>query len=241
MPKDLDTIVRDFLSDLEPLGAGTIRSVVLYGSAATSSHVPGRSDLNFLLIAEPVSADVLRFLQGRMKKWARSRIATPLIVDPAFLEQSTDSYPLEILGMLSAYKVLAGKDPLAGLKPSIEHVRVQVEREAKGKNLLLRRGFIESWGRHQSMAGYLAGALPAIDAILRGMLFIEGADWKLQGPAFRGEAAKTLGLDAFVLEQLHEARYGRKPNRDDAFALYERTLTLIETVANRADRPAQGA
>jgi hypothetical protein len=241
MPKVLDAIVRDFLADLERPECGAVRAVALYGSAATPVYIPGRSDLNLLVVADPITLDLLKALQARMGTWARDRIATPLLVDPAFLGRSTDSYPLEILGMLAAYRVLKGSDPLAGLKPAAEHVRVQVEREAKGKQLLLRRGFVESGGRRQGMAGYLAGALPAIDAILRGMLYLAEADWKLHGPALRVKAAMAFGLDGATLEGLREARYGKRPDRAAALVLYERTLALIETIANWADRPAHGA
>jgi hypothetical protein len=236
MARDLDTIVRGFLADLDATGAGPLQSVVLYGSAATPAYVSGRSDLNFLVVANPVTEEVLSTLQGRMKTWAKQRIAPPLVIDGEFLRRSTDSYPLEILGMLAAYKVLRGGDPLEGLAPAPDHVRVQVEREAKGKELLLRRGFLESRGHHRAMVGYLSGALPAIDAMLRGLIYLQGGDWKQPAPSMRKEAARSFDLEPTVLEELHEVRYGRRPDRATTLSLYKRTLALIDIIARQADR-----
>jgi hypothetical protein len=241
MARDLDTIVRGFLADLDVPEAAPIRSVVLYGSAATPTYVPGRSDLNFLIVAAPVTRELLATLRTRMKGWAKQRVSPPLVIDGEFLHRSTDSYPLEILGMQAAYRVLRGADPLAGLAPAPEHVRVQVEREAKSKELLLRRGFLESLGRHRNMVSYLGGVLPAIDAMLRGMLYLHGGEWRQPGPSMRTEAAGRIGLDAAVLVELHELRYGRRPDRITTESLYERTLALIDTIARGADRPVDRA
>jgi len=236
MARDLETTVQGFLADLGLLGA--IRSVVLYGSAATSGYVPGKSDLNFLIVATDVSTGLLSDLGSRMKSWAKRRISPPLLIGEGFLCRSTDSYPLEILGMMAAYRVLRGPDPLAGLSPAPEHIRLQVEREAKAKEILLRTGFVQSSGRHREMARYLAGALPAVDAMLRGMLRIEGGPWQGAGPEMRAEAVTRFGLDAGVLRDLHEIRYGGKADRDAVESLYGRTLALIATIAQRSDRQA---
>jgi hypothetical protein len=237
MAKDLDTIVAGFVADVSAAPSGSIQAVVLYGSAAGGSYLPGRSDLNFLLVSPRVVPDLLHFLQNRMKVWAKQRIASPLIVDASFLSRSLDSYPLEILGMQAAYKVLYGTDPLVGLAPEIEHVRVQVEREAKSKILLLRRGFIESAGHHKRLAGVLAVTLPAVDAMLRGMLYVKGVEWRLSGVPLRAKAARVLELDLPLLEQLREARHGSGLNPETARTTYDRALLLVASVAEWADSP----
>lgn len=237
MAKDLETVVAGFLADISAAPSGSLHSVVLYGSAAGESYLHGKSDLNFLLVAPQVTPDLLRLLQGRMKPWAKQRIAAPLAVDTSFLAESLDSYPLEILGMQAAYKVLQGEDPFVGLVPQPEHVRLQVEREAKSKILLLRRGFVESEGRYGRLVGVLAAILPAVDAMLRGLLYLRGGTWRLSGAGLRSEAIRVLELDSSTLDILREARHGDRPDPEATRIAYDRALLLIASIAKWADQP----
>ena len=68
---------------------------------------------------------------------------------------------------LSAGPPLSGTDPFEGIAIEPEAVRLQAEREAKAKALLLRRAYVETGGRHGGLLAYLQGVGPAIDAILK--------------------------------------------------------------------------
>ena len=50
MEKDPERIGRDFVADVEACWGDDLVAVVLYGSAARADYVPGRSDLNFLVL-----------------------------------------------------------------------------------------------------------------------------------------------------------------------------------------------
>jgi len=239
MGKDRDQIIGSFVAEVETAAGGPLRSIVLYGSGASGEYVPGRSDLNFLLVADPITRSLLAGLQKRMVGWHKRGIATPLVVDQQFLVSSTDSYPLEILGMLSAYKILGGVDPFQGLEPAPKDVRLQAEREAKAKALLLRRGYLECCGRHSGLVAYLTGAVPAIEAILRGMLFLRGGDWRLCGAGLRAACARDLAIDCSVLEMLQDVHYGRaKPTRQSLLALFDRTMDLLDLLSRQLDQTA---
>ncbi len=168
-------------------------AIVLYGSGASGHHIPGRSDLNLLVVVDDVTTSLLTRMQKRSGAWTKGGISTPLLVDRDFLRSSTDSYPLEILGMMSAYRLVRGSDPFEGIKVDPKDVRLQAEREIKAKELLLRRGYVESGGKESRVRAVLSASVPALEAILRGMLFLSGDDWKKSGPAFREACGKSLG------------------------------------------------
>lgn len=231
-----ETIQR-FLREVEEAIAPRLRGAILYGSGAGAGFVPGRSDLNFLLIVDSVDLDLLAALQSRLPGWERRRIATPLVVEPAFLPGSTDSYPLEILGMLTTYRVLKGEDPLASLEIEPRHVRLQTEREVKAKTLLLRRGCLESCGKHQRLRAVLAGALPAVEAILRGVLFLEGRAWRSSGAALHAAGVELLGPGAGILASLQRLRErGGGPNRDDTIRAASSLLDLLAAIGASLER-----
>ena len=236
MKRDVERSLEQFAADMESAAGSALLSIVLYGSGATGQHVPGKSDLNLLVVLNEVTLPLLSRHQKQIAQWNKGGISTPLFVDGSFLPTSTDSYPLEILGMLSAYRVVRGGDPLAGLKVNPGDARLQSEREIKAKKLLLRRGYLESHGKEAHLRRVLAAAVPAVEAILRGMLFVGGGEWHAQGAAFRAACAAGLAVDPKTLEDLRSLRVGRiRPNRDAVLDLYARTLRMLDGLADRIE------
>jgi hypothetical protein len=232
MAEDREKIIRTFTAEAETATGSALQSVVLYGSGAGGDYRPGRSDLNFLLVAKTVDLPLLDALQRRIGAWAKRRIPTPLVVPPSFLASSTDSYPLEILGMMASYRVLKGSDPFVDLRPEREHVRLQVEREIKAKSLSLRRDYMESCGKHERLLASLTAALPAVEAILRGVLFVREADWRRSGPALHEGCARQVGVDPGCLAAIAAARSGRgRPDRKQVIGLYGETLEMLRQLA----------
>ena len=241
MAKDLEAIIDRFVEEAEAIAGDALRALVLYGSGAGEEYLLGRSDLNFLLVAERIDLSLLDGLQKKGGAWERRRIATPLVVEQTFLASSTDSYPLEILGMMASYRVLKGTDPFEGLVLEKEHVRLQVEREAKAKTLLLRSGYMESCGKHQRLLSCLAGALPALQAILRGVLYMQDRDWKQCGSHLHKQCAEWIGIDGDVLDAIHAARQEtRRPNRQDTLQLYTKTLGMLRSLSELVDETSTG-
>ncbi|MDM7917359.1 MAG: hypothetical protein ACE15D_04905 [Candidatus Eisenbacteria bacterium] len=238
MAKDLGVIVGRLREEIEK--TEEIRAAVLYGSAVGGEYLPGRSDLNVLLIANEITTPLLDDLQKEMKSWRKMGITAPLLVDRPFLVSSTDSYPLEILGMLAGYQVLKGVDPFDGLMPRKEHVRLQAEREIKGKALLLRRAYLESQGNHGRLLAYLVQVVPAFEAILRGMLFLRDADWRKSGPALHEACRDLVAMDPDLPRELREARLGReRPDRHATIRLYGRTFEVLRWLDRETERAAE--
>lgn len=237
---DLETNVRQFVAEVTSGMDGGVKSVVLYGSAGSGQHVADRSDLNFLLVADSIGMPLLRSFRSRMGKWSKRGISCPLLVDQDFLIRSTDTYPLEILGMIASKRVLFGPDPLEGLAPKVGDVRVQVEREAKGKELLLRRAYLLSRD-DRALERCLVTALPSIEAILRGALYVTGHEWRKNGAELTGEAGRKLGRDLSMLEEIRGIRTGkgRRLRQPEMDTLFEKTLGLVTALADLADRVAE--
>jgi len=120
--------------------------VVAHGSAVGTQFRPGISDYNFLIVADPVDLALLERLATLAGKWRKRRISAPLVLQPVFIANALDSWPLEFLCMSARYRVLYGEDPLAGISFQPEHVRLQCEREIRSKLLLFRRAYIECEG-----------------------------------------------------------------------------------------------
>jgi len=94
--------------------AGLNASVVLYGSAARADWVPGRSDVNLLVLLDDTSPNALRRLTPAVTAWHTKGFAPPLIMGLDEWQRSADVFPIEIADMQAAHRVLCGADPVQG-------------------------------------------------------------------------------------------------------------------------------
>lgn len=183
-----------------------LRTLALFGSALTDEFVDGRSDYNFLMVRDDWDRAGVDAVAGAVQPLRNLRVATPLLVTPRFLERALDTFPLEILSMRAAYRVVSGEDLLAQAAPERRHVRLQCEREIRAKALLLRRAYIETRERPEMAQTVLRRARPAVVAIVRGMLFAQGGPWTAQGAALRNACVTAFGLPEAEWNQLHALR-----------------------------------
>jgi len=165
----VDKVVAPFLAQADT-ALGPAYSAVLYGSAARGDFVPGRSDINLMLVVDELSPAVLGTLGGAFAGWRKSRYDPPLLISLAEWARATDVFPLEITDMRSAYRVLRGLDPLAALEVDRADLRRALEREFRGKLLRLRQGYVAGAGDPKAL-GTLAGQSAAtVMVLLRGLL-----------------------------------------------------------------------
>ena len=78
-PQKPEEIFPEFTQDYQAIYGTDLLSIILYGSGARGDYIPGRSDLNFLIV---LTEDGIKGLHRAFKvvaKWHRRRVATPLL------------------------------------------------------------------------------------------------------------------------------------------------------------------
>jgi predicted nucleotidyltransferase len=235
--KELQQVCDQFVADLEAgFGAAALDSVVLYGSAARDDYVPGRSDVNFLVLVRGLTPEMLRDLQKRWKSWRKERIALPFFMRPEMVTSALDSYPLEFMAMRAAYKVHHGRDPLAELFFNRDDVRLQCERELRGKILYLRSGLIDCEGKKDRMGELIRVSWPAMQAIFQGLLYLAGREPSLWGEALIASGNEAYGLDDELLRPILAIRTEKKlPERDRLEDLLIRYIKEVERLVDWVD------
>lgn len=110
----------------------------LAGSAVADDWVAGRSDLNTVVVAEPLDLSAIAALAPVVERFAAERFAVPLLVEPAFLVRAADVFPMELDDLRRHHRLLAGRDVLATLTIDPRALRRQCEYEARSRVLRLR-------------------------------------------------------------------------------------------------------
>jgi predicted nucleotidyltransferase len=234
----VDKVVAPFLAQADT-ALGPAYSAVLYGSAARGDFVPGRSDINLMLVVDELSPAVLGTLGGAFAGWRKSRYDPPLLISRAEWARATDVFPLEITDMRTAYRVLRGLDPLAALEVDRADLRRALEREFRGKLLRLRQGYVAAAGDLKAL-GTLAGQSAAtVMVLLRGLLRLVDQPVPTDPLELAGAAAGAVRVEPEHL--LHVFRHRGERGWRCAAPEFERYMETVAQAARYVDQLQLGA
>jgi len=235
-PKDPKDIFQELTDDYKDCFGDELVSIILYGSAAGTDYRPGKSDINVMIVLTDAGIENLDQALKVVSKWQKRRVAIPLFLTEAYIETSTDVFPIEYLNFQGNHVLVYGKDVLNGLSFNPENVRLQCEREIKGKLLLLREAFMETSGRGRPLKDVISHSIGAFMAIFRAMLFLkEEAPPKENRDLIRA-AGEAYGLQTRVFERLLDIKEQRtKINEAELRRLYKDYLSTVRHLSRMVD------
>ncbi len=176
MPKRPEEIFGEVTDEFRNIFGDDLLSITLYGSGATGHYIPGKSDINFLIVLTEAGIDNLDQAIKPVSRLKKRKVATPLFMTKREICLSVDSYPIELLTMKEHYVLVYGEDALGGLSFDPSHLRLQFERELKGKILHLRRGYLETEGQAKQIRGLIRASFTAFISVFKALLFLKGID-----------------------------------------------------------------
>src|SRR5580765_6215727 len=86
----------EIVEQLRTLCGERLLCVALYGSGVGADHVPGASDLNLVVVLDAVERTAMAQLRAQTTSWRKRGLATPLVIDQAFLDAAADVFPMEL-------------------------------------------------------------------------------------------------------------------------------------------------
>jgi len=210
IPKTPQEVFPEFVADLKGIYGEGLQSLILFGSGARGDYVPGKSDINFLAILDENAVNDLERLQPLIPKWKKRAVAVPLIMTKAFICSSVDVYPVEFLNMKRHYQVVHGEDVLKDLVFDGKALRLQCERELKGKLMLLRTGFLNTAGKAEDLRRLMAASITAFLSVFGALLLVRGREIPKERRDIVPAVAQTYGLDAAPFLRCIDLREGKK-------------------------------
>jgi len=236
IPRDPKEIIDQFVNDYKCVYGDDLISIILFGSAAGKEYIPGKSDINFMIL---LSEDGIRNPEksfGLVKKWVKRNVAVPLFLTERYIETSTDVFPIEYLNFKRRHLPVYGKDVLKDLPLKKEFIRLQAEREIKGKLLLLRESYLGSYGSKAALAGIINQSLHAFMAIFNALLFLKDVDMAEGGRSLIITICSTFGLESNVFMKLIHIREGKiKPDEKELNRIFKEYLNEIHKLSKIVD------
>ncbi|MFW6331596.1 MAG: nucleotidyltransferase domain-containing protein [Gemmatimonadota bacterium] len=236
---DMKQAAERFTGEMRSALGDRLRSVVLHGSVARGEAVPGVSDVNLLVLVDAVDAALLRRLAPLARRWLKKEHALPLVLTWDEWAAASDAFAIETADMLDAREVVSGEDPLIGVTVRDRDLRLQAERELRGKLIHLREGTLASADKPEDLGRLVLTALPSVATYLRAALRLAGRPVPDTTAATLSAGAELVDADADRLGELWRLRERRKPPKlavDDprATAVHDvlaRTADHVDTLA----------
>ena len=232
-PKD---IFQEIIDDYKGMFRNDLVSIILYGSATGKAYIPGKSDINFMIILTEAGIENLDKAFKTVDKWQKRNVAIPLFLTEHYVETSMDVFPIEYLNIQQNYVLVYGKDVLKDLSFHHELVRLQCEREIKGKLLLLREAYMETSGKGKSLKEVIKQSIPAFVAIFEALLFLKEIEIPAEKRATIKAACEAFGLDTGLFERLLGIKEEKtKPDESEMNALFKAYLAEVRKLSVLAD------
>ncbi len=225
----------NFLEEIKKSCSEELLCFIVYGSAAAGDALPDRSDCNVLLVLKAAPLAALTALAGVSKNWIKKGNPPPLVFTPGQLLSSGDTFPIELSDMKDFHKVLYGEDPLPGIAIAPEHLRLAVERELKGKLLLLRETYLVRGGDRKALTALMTDSLSQFLVLCRAGLRLFAGTVPSSKLACAAELGRQAGFDAGIFSDIHELRAGTYRGGEDAGKLFGRYLAAAEALCAAAD------
>lgn len=234
MEKELSELVER----LKQAAGANLRSVVLYGSAASGEFQPKHSDLNVLCVLDRLDAAELAKLDATTAWWARTGHPAPLVFTLEELRRSADIFAIELLDIKASHRVLHGEDVFSGFDVPMDLHRHQVERELRTNLVRLRQAYLAARQDSKTLEGLMDASVSTFAALFRHALIVLGQPVPPSKRAAVDALANLLGFDARGFHAVLEAREGKQhANVPATFAAY---LAAVTRVAEEVDRRLAG-
>jgi hypothetical protein len=174
VPEFMRDPIRQYAGLVRELAGANARSLTLFGAVVADAFDPDRHTARNVLVLETVDLPMLGRLAERGRQLGKHRISAPLIMTPAYIQESLDTFPLELLEIQQCHVTLFGDDHFVDLSFQDSDVRLQCEREFKVMLIGLRQGLLAAAGRDQALSQLEVDAAAGLLRTLRGFLWLQG-------------------------------------------------------------------
>jgi len=235
MAMSLDNLV----SQLKAAYGPTLQSVMLYGSAVAGEHIAKKSDYNVLVILDAVPLDRLAAVGAVLRSWGEAGNPPPMTFTASEWKSSSDVFPMEYADILERHRLLYGADATQGITVSRSDLRLQVEQQALGKLLHLRRGAMAAGDDAKEQISLLEVSLSALMVVFRGVVRLAGDIPSQDYAALSTDVAQRAGFDPSPFHSVVEhVRGTRKLPRGEASTVLARYMAGMEALVAWLDRYA---
>jgi len=237
LPDDTQKLLKSYVKDVTKVYGTELEGIILYGSAVRGEFLPGRSNLNLLLVMSSYDLAVLKKYDGIHKRWSKEQVVVPLFLTAADLQSASFAFPLEYQDIHECHRLLWGQDPFVGLKIDARYLAAEVVQALRGNLLRLRQRLVEGRSTEEAVTILLPLSITALLPALRGLQRLLGRPVLVHGEPLLKDLEAHLEVD---LTGLHDALLLKRgqisPGQKEIPRFMDRYLESLTRIVTTAEK-----
>jgi hypothetical protein len=226
-----------YCQELMELQGENLLGICVYGSSTGKDFIPKKSNVNLLVVLKELGAQELKKSLRLVNKGIKKGIVAPLFLTPEYITSSLDSFPIEFMELKENHILIYGENPLAQISIEREGIRLECEKELKGKLIRLRQAYLEIGLKAKGIETLLIESLSSLIPIFRNMLRLKGIDPPLGKEEVIATFASEFDIDrdvflAVLRDKKGDERIG-KERVEDFFEKYIGTIQKLSRVVDQ--------
>lgn len=228
--------IEPFLSDVfSKVSTEDIASVYVVGSSVTPDFTRN-SDTNTLFIIQGRALDFVKTVAPLGKRYGRKKVRAPLVMTDEYIQNSLDVFPVEFLDLRTVNSLVYGPDRLAELTIDPANLRLQCERELKGRLVSLRQGYTETAGNEKLIRRMLEEMLSSFIPVFRGLLFLRNKSLSTAKAEVISSVGHSFEMDMSCFHTILSVKKGDVTwARGAGEHTFEGVYAIVEELSNKAD------
>jgi len=233
-------LLQTYVKEVKSCFGDQLEGMLLYGSAIRGEYLPGRSNLNILLLVSSYGSAVLKKYGALHHQWSKEQIVVPLFLTEEELRMSSAVFPLEFLEIQEHHRVLGGRDPFIGFHVKADRLREAVVQGLTSNLLRLRQRYVEGRGSDDATTILLPLSITATLPLLRGVQRLLGRPVLFHSDAVIKDVAEQLKLDLQgLLDALLLKRGQISPGPHEVHRLFDRYLQAMTLLTRSVEQLPQ--
>ncbi len=186
------------------LAGDNLRCLTIFGRVLSKDYTPDGTLIRSVVVLRGMDLLLLDQLRRSGMRLGRRHLQAPLVMTPAYINESLDTFPLELLDIQQRHVTIVGDDLFADLQFDPKDMRLQAERELKSSLINLRQGLLASAGKDKLLAPLCRDALSQLLRVLRGVLWIQKTSCPASDGEVLAESEKVTGVKVPGLQEVFD-------------------------------------
>jgi len=237
VPKNPTDIFAAFTADYKQIFGNNLVSIALYGSGAKGEYRYKKSDINFLIVLTETGIENLKQCLPLIPKWHKRNVSTPLFLTKDYISSSLDAFPIEFLDMSINHQLVYGEDIFADVEIEEDDLRLQCERELRGKLLHLRENFLNSARNVRSLKMVISQSVSTFTPIFSTLLKLSDTEPPQKRADVFKHVTEKFQLNRDIFDQLLSIRENKlKISKNNLHTLMEQYIAEIKKLIEAVDK-----
>lgn len=236
LPEETQKLLKSYVKDVAKVYGSELEGILLYGSAVRGEFLPGRSNLNMILVMSSYDLSTLKKYDTIHKRWSKEQVVVPLFLTAGDLQSASQVFPLEYQDILECHRLLWGQDPFVGLKIDVRYLAAEVLQALRGNLFRLRQRLVEGRSTEEAMTILLSLSITALLPALRGLQRLLSRPVLAHGEALLNDLESHLEIDLTGLRDALLFKRGHiSPGQKEIPRLMDRYLESLTKLVIAAE------